>query len=763
MKKLLLACCVCLLSVSDMFSEGFGLLWKHIGVEEGLSSDLVVDAETDKNGNVWILSANGLDVYKNGVIRSVLKERHENKYLFKIGLDCYYGNEERLLLCHPSGKLSDAKVISTHKRNESKADSFFRIEDDFLKDLKGNKVLDVRVSQFIRQNDKIYAFTNGDGFYLTDYKHISILKFYRVYSHSVSDLLYWKDKLFIGVQNGNVLLMEKDSLKRLKFGNVRERSPAKFFNNDSFIYCFSGKIGESLHIQPYIKQYYCGDIDDTTYIQLGHLDFSLAHKQTGKELYRSGKPLKFIEMFKDDDFYYLMSKGVLLKFNTISRTFVEFKRDVAGIVKYGQKHLVLESGRLFVRDLPEENGGVEIEDGLNGIRGFKVVDSLLFVFNNSAFRIISLNGTYKSSIIYNSVLGQKSTYIASAVSSEKVYLTDGVCIGTFQYKGRLDHLKYRKLTTDFQSTFLAGFISVSKPDSEYLMNYDHLELWHKDKLKQSSSDLKGRFFINLLESGNYRLIMVDKYGNHIMVSDDIRVNYSYKILIVIFILLIFSLLAGMVYLIYHLFRIRKSTLADKKEMAFAIASKQHLSVSLPHLYNNLFNTISSENEERNVEIFSKISEFSSIVLKYNAVDSVSLNSELEFIMSYFNLYKNIKDRLRLLIRLRVPENIHAEDVMIPTFLLQPILENSIRRFRSDDRNRTVYLNMKVTERSVDIMLSDDFSIESNISNGQGLGMKIITERMDNLQNRFKKSIKYAWHFKYKKKGIVTIISIPYEK
>tara|TARA_B110000858_G_scaffold123333_1_gene140632 strand:- start:19561 stop:20652 length:1092 start_codon:yes stop_codon:yes gene_type:complete len=129
----------------------------------------------------------------------------------------------------------------------------------------------------------------------------------------------------------------------------------------------------------------------------------------------------------------------------------------------------------------------------------------------------------------------------------------------------------------------------------------------------------------------------------------------------------------------------------------------------PHFLFNTLNAIStlvlsSENSRANAMLI-KLSKFLRYSLDHSPLDQVSLAHELETSKLYLDIEKaRFAERLRLEIDIEAK----AESAMVPTMLLQPLIENSIKyAIAQSETGGTIRISALVREETLVLQLADD--------------------------------------------------------
>jgi two-component system LytT family sensor kinase len=157
----------------------------------------------------------------------------------------------------------------------------------------------------------------------------------------------------------------------------------------------------------------------------------------------------------------------------------------------------------------------------------------------------------------------------------------------------------------------------------------------------------------------------------------------------------------------------------------------------PHFLFNTLNSISSLvrfDPDKARDVISKLATILRRLL--NSADSfVPLREEVEFIDNYLDIevVRFGQDKLRVVKELD-PASL---DVMVPSMLLQPLVENSIKHgLSSMVEGGSIYLRSRLADSGLVIEVEDDGvgmaatpQVEQNSSQGAGIGMANISERL----------------------------------
>ena len=188
----------------------------------------------------------------------------------------------------------------------------------------------------------------------------------------------------------------------------------------------------------------------------------------------------------------------------------------------------------------------------------------------------------------------------------------------------------------------------------------------------------------------------------------------------------------------------------------------------PHFLFNTLNAIStlvlsSANDQAN-EMLTKLSKFLRYSLDHSSLDKVSLAHELETSKLYLDIEKvRFAERLRLDIDIETK----AELAMVPTMLLQPLIENSIKyAISQSERGGTIRISAQVREVTLVLQVADDgpglpmLDGESDGSTfSQGVGIRNIRNRLQQIYSEKYKLIFSNAGFG----GLIVTVEIPYDR
>ena len=143
----------------------------------------------------------------------------------------------------------------------------------------------------------------------------------------------------------------------------------------------------------------------------------------------------------------------------------------------------------------------------------------------------------------------------------------------------------------------------------------------------------------------------------------------------------------------------------------------------PHFLFNTLNAISSvmyEDVRKADTMLARLSDFLRVILNSTEVQEVSLDEELAVESMYIDI---MKGRLESNLRLSLEIDPAVRNARVPSLLLQPILENSIRHGMASERN-ALNITIEVTREldTLHIRIRDDgVGLVGNPRFGHGLG------------------------------------------
>ncbi|WP_257303352.1 sensor histidine kinase [Geothrix campi] len=180
--------------------------------------------------------------------------------------------------------------------------------------------------------------------------------------------------------------------------------------------------------------------------------------------------------------------------------------------------------------------------------------------------------------------------------------------------------------------------------------------------------------------------------------------------------------------IYRKYKAREVE-AAKLQARFAEAQNQALRMQLqPHFLFNTLNSISAlvhANPDGADDMISRLGTFLRMTLEAPPDQMVPLHKELAFIRAYLAIEQvRFQDRLR--IEVDVPASL--QDVRVPSFILQPLVENALKHGLSD-RPGGGTLRLRASRDSEYLVLEVQDDGEGLTSDREGVGLSNVRGRL----------------------------------
>ncbi len=727
----------------------FNLVWKNYNINNGLAGDLILDIKADKFKILWILNSKGLNYIKNNQIFQYSTDLVFDSIIIYNG-KCILRQKNNKTYFSPYNN----KLIKDISKINHDNDRVYnpKIKNGFLINKEGEKLFDKKVEKFVIINDIIYLSTNGEGIWYSDICLFGICKLYNNITNTIfSDICSFNNYLFFGDQEGKIYKLDSHKLYNIYFMTNKLKSPSKFYVFDSVMFCYTGYINRKNSVFTYKDFYYCCDVNNLLYLQLGYYGGNLIFKGNNKIFKSFLKNYKISNILKSKNYIWLKTNVGYYKL-CLNKNFELIKEET----KF-ERYFINDSLEINkINDTIEvktNNYKIYISCLLKQLIDIKVKDSIIFLTTCNAFYFQNIFNNKRSKLFYYSDLYLKNSYVSSCFFNNFFFILDG----TNLLKIDLNNLKvetYIPQKENFLENFFSYFYQIKNTKS------NHYYVLYKNGLPiKKYSILDNLVFINKINFGYYYLKEFDNYGNEVETIRFQKVSIKFFVILAgIFALILLILIISFINLKNKILSIKSKNLM-KKEIAFNIEFRKKISYSIPHLYNNLFQGFSKG--DSSAQILHTISDFSYFLLEYNSKEVIFLDEEINFCRHYHELYSISKPLLKFHMKIINNTNTLIDDIEIPTFIIQPIIENSFKRF-NDNKIRNVYLILKINNNNLMITLFDDFSkIEGDISYRKKFGIDILNERLENLSKLNKKRIAFDFRFR-EKTGVCTKISIPFK-
>lgn len=208
-----------------------------------------------------------------------------------------------------------------------------------------------------------------------------------------------------------------------------------------------------------------------------------------------------------------------------------------------------------------------------------------------------------------------------------------------------------------------------------------------------------------------------------------RLPYFYRNYFHANLLLMWALMGALHgYRIYRKFRAREVE-AARLEARFAEAQNHALRMQLqPHFLFNTLNSVSSlihSNPEGADRMISRLGDFLRMTLDASPDQLVPLRKELAFIEAYLAI-ERVRFQERLQVRLEIPLDLMG--VLVPSFILQPLVENALKHGLSD-RSQSGVLIVRARRDSEFLVLEVQDDGEGFVSGREGVGLTNVRARL----------------------------------
>jgi LytS/YehU family sensor histidine kinase len=142
------------------------------------------------------------------------------------------------------------------------------------------------------------------------------------------------------------------------------------------------------------------------------------------------------------------------------------------------------------------------------------------------------------------------------------------------------------------------------------------------------------------------------------------------------------------------------------------------------------------------KMITRLSDLLRLTLERGITNEVSLERELEFLSTYLSIEK-VRFGERLKVKIHVDENILG--ALVPTFLLQPLVENSIRH-GVVSRSRDAWIEVKAGQQNGKLLIE--------VIDGGGKSRRVMKQHerigvgLENIQQRLQKLYGVEFHFEF---------------
>ncbi len=191
--------------------------------------------------------------------------------------------------------------------------------------------------------------------------------------------------------------------------------------------------------------------------------------------------------------------------------------------------------------------------------------------------------------------------------------------------------------------------------------------------------------------------------------------------------------------IYYATSYHKKNLLNKQRMIELKSEAQEAKLRMfryqlnPHFLFNTLNSISCliKDKKNNSadKMLNRLAELLRFTLDSSPIDMVTVTEELELVDRYLQIEK-VRFQEKLLVNLNIEEE--CNNVLIPSLLIQPLIENSLKHAISTYPDGGVIdISIVIKAQRLIITISDDGKLTTP-GNGSGLGLKNLQSRLQSI-------------------------------
>lgn len=202
--------------------------------------------------------------------------------------------------------------------------------------------------------------------------------------------------------------------------------------------------------------------------------------------------------------------------------------------------------------------------------------------------------------------------------------------------------------------------------------------------------------------------------------------------------IIYPVVVIIIYFADRLSAARRAELAAARLQAeLAQAKLDNLRLQLhPHFLFNTLNAISSvmyEDVRKADVMIVRLSDFLRVILSSTDAPEIPFDEELQIEGMYFNI---MRARLESKLNLRLEVGKEAEKAMVPSLILQPLIENAIEHGMGSSREALdINIAAQRTDGTINISISDNgvgFAPVDRTASGHGKGIANVKSRLTHL-------------------------------
>jgi len=441
---------------------------------------------------------------------------------------------------------------------------------------------------------------------------------------------------------------------------------------------------------------------------------------------------KSIARFEDENAFYCASNLGLFKIDSKGSKEIRWKNEIVYFskIKANDKQLIAIGTNGYLWTISKQHT-FKLIDSTGNIKNMFINDSLLclyrgaridfYVLNKNEIKKLEYSYPLSSEQVYDIKLLGKDLYVATTIGLLKINtrelnkksLAPHFYINSVGIKGSIysneSHLKFSPFENDVEISYsLLDFKSVEQHKIEYSINGEE---WKE--LANNTRTLR----LAALAGGEY----IVKFRLDGVLINDSQVHFSiaipwWKQMWFIVVSFAFTCLLIVVYYRWQTKELQKKNklLIQKIELEKNLNQSMLTSIKAqmnPHFFYNALNTIQSyiftDDKKNATNYLSKFSKLTRIILEMSEKESVSLNEEIDALTIYLDLEK-VRFNQDFDFKIKVGNKVNIEMIKIPSMIIQPFIENSIKHGLLHKKGeKTLLVEFLMNENKLEVIIDDN--------------------------------------------------------
>lgn len=279
------------------------------------------------------------------------------------------------------------------------------------------------------------------------------------------------------------------------------------------------------------------------------------------------------------------------------------------------------------------------------------------------------------------------------------------------------------------------------------------------------------FNFKLLPPNQYQFVVRAIDGQNI--QSPIETTFAFEVLPYFYEKIWFQLLVigSFILILFFIFNKIKNNRLHKEILNKEIAQLELNEIQAqmnPHFIFNAMNSISyylKVNENKSAQVYlNHLSRLLRKFMDYSNDDYIDIESEVKLLTSYVEI-----ERMRFVDKFMFDVNLPADlnTCLIPTYLLQPVIENAIKHgIIPSEKNHKICLSFKQEHNQLIVMIDDDgigrvLAAKNKPKNHQSKGISLIQKKIILLKERF--DVDVTFEIIDKAVGTLVVIKLPIMK